>query len=81
MRTKTIPKTLNPEWNETLKYYGLTEADMFQKTLRLTVLDEDRFGFDFIGETRVPLKSIKSGQAKKFNVYLSGLVVRSHFCF
>lgn len=75
LRTKTIPKTLNPEWNETLKYYGLTEADMFQKTLRLTVLDEDRFGFDFIGETRVPLKSIKSGQAKKFNVYLSGLVV------
>lgn len=75
LRTKTIPKTLNPEWNETLSYYGITDADMFQKTLRLSVLDEDRFGFDFIGETRVPLKSLKTGQTKKFNVYLSGLLV------
>ena len=70
LRTKTIPKTLNPEWNETLTYHGITEDDMFRKTLRLTVLDEDKFGSDFIGETRVPLKTIKAHQTRAFNIYL-----------
>ncbi|XP_050408654.1 rabphilin-3A isoform X2 [Patella vulgata] len=70
LRTKTIHKTLNPEWNETLTYYGITEEDIVKKTLRLSVLDEDHFGFDFIGETRVPLKKLKPHQTKAFNVYL-----------
>lgn len=66
LRTKTIHKTLNPEWNESLTYYGITEDDMLKKTLRLSVLDEDAFGFDFIGETRVPLKRLKSHETKLF---------------
>ncbi|KAJ8312998.1 hypothetical protein KUTeg_010371 [Tegillarca granosa] len=70
LRTKTIHKTLNPEWNETLTYYGIREEDMIKKTLRLAVLDEDAFGYDFIGETRVPLKRLKAHQTKHFNVYL-----------
>jgi Ca2+-dependent lipid-binding protein len=70
LRTKTLQKTLNPDWNETLTYYGITEDDCRRKTLRLTVLDEDTFGSDFIGETRVPLKSIKAQQTKNFSVYL-----------
>ncbi len=70
MRTKTIPKTLNPEWNETLTYHGLTDDDMRKKTVRLSVLDEDKFGFDFIGESRIPLKTLKAAQTKKFSVYL-----------
>ncbi|XP_064647761.1 rabphilin-3A-like isoform X2 [Lineus longissimus] len=70
LRTKTIHKTLNPEWNETLTYYGVTEEDHIRKTLRLSVLDEDTFGYDFIGETRVPLKRLKPDQTKNFNVYL-----------
>ncbi|XP_059146253.1 double C2-like domain-containing protein beta isoform X4 [Physella acuta] len=70
LRTKTIHKTLNPEWNESLTYYGVTEEDILRKTLRLSVLDEDAFGFDFIGEFRVPLKRIKPHQTKNFSVYL-----------
>ena len=34
LRTKTIHKTLNPEWNESLTYYGVTEDDVLKKTLR-----------------------------------------------
>lgn len=70
LRTKTIHKTLNPDWNETLTYYGITEDDMIKKTLRLAVLDEDAFGFDFIGETRVALKTLQPHQTKHFNVCL-----------
>ncbi|XP_053375706.1 rabphilin-3A-like isoform X2 [Mercenaria mercenaria] len=74
LRTKTIHKTLNPQWNETLTYHGLSEEDMAKKTLRLAVLDEDAFGFDFIGETRVPLYKLKNNQLKHFNVYLENQI-------
>ena len=37
---------------------------------RLAVLDEDAFGYDFIGETRVPLKRLKHQQTKNFSVFL-----------
>lgn len=37
---------------------------------RLSVLDEDAFGYDFIGEYRVPLKRLKPNETKNFSVYL-----------
>ncbi|WAR01148.1 DOC2B-like protein [Mya arenaria] len=70
LRTKTIHKTLNPQWNETLTYHGITEEDLLKKTLRLSVLDEDAFSYDFIGETRVELHRLKNNHTKHFSVYL-----------
>lgn len=70
MRTRTVRRSLNPEWNEQLVYYGVTEDDRLRKTLRVTVLDEDRFGSDFLGETRIQLKRLTGGREKLFNVYL-----------
>ncbi|XP_009989814.1 PREDICTED: double C2-like domain-containing protein beta [Tauraco erythrolophus] len=43
LRTKTLRNTLNPTWNETLTYYGITDEDMIRKTLRISVCDEDKF--------------------------------------
>ncbi|KFO74392.1 Rabphilin-3A, partial [Cuculus canorus] len=37
LRTKTLRNTLNPTWNETLTYYGITDEDMIRKTLRSAV--------------------------------------------
>lgn len=34
LRTKTLKNTLNPVWNETHIYHGITAADMTTKTLR-----------------------------------------------
>lgn len=34
LKTKTIRNSLNPVWNETLTYVGITEEDMHRKTLR-----------------------------------------------
>ncbi|KAH7731135.1 RBF-1 protein [Aphelenchoides avenae] len=68
--SKTIEKTLNPEWHEEMIYYGITEEERLRKTLRLTVLDRDRIGSDFLGETRVALEKLPLGVTKKFNLYL-----------
>lgn len=70
LTSKTIEKTLNPEWNEELIYYGVTEDDRQRKSLRITVLDRDRIGSDFLGETRIALKKLPLGKTKKFNLYL-----------
>ncbi|XP_058019832.1 rabphilin-3A-like [Ahaetulla prasina] len=71
LRTKTLRNTLNPSWNETLTYYGITDEDMIRKTLRISVCDEDKFRHnEFIGETRIPLKKLKPNQTKKFNICL-----------
>ena len=46
---------------------------MAKRTLRLTVLDEDTIGYDFIGETRVPLSDINAEQTQNFNTVLEKL--------
>ncbi|XP_038053748.1 double C2-like domain-containing protein beta isoform X2 [Patiria miniata] len=71
LRTKTVHKTLDPKFNETLTYYGITDDDLIKKTLRLSVLDEDKFGHnDFIGEYRLPLRKLTPHTTKNMSVYL-----------
>ncbi|XP_072515139.1 rabphilin-3A isoform X2 [Salminus brasiliensis] len=75
LRTKTLYNTLNPIWNETLVYHGITNEDMQKKTLRLSVSDEDKFGHnEFIGETRVVLKKLKLNQKKNYSICLERVV-------
>ncbi|NXC71567.1 DOC2B protein, partial [Anhinga anhinga] len=44
LRTKTLRNTLNPTWNETLTYYGITDEDMIRKTLRFSLLHVGAWG-------------------------------------
>ncbi|XP_041915888.1 double C2-like domain-containing protein beta [Alosa sapidissima] len=75
LRTKTKKNTLNPVWNETLVYHGITGDDLQRRTLRLSVSDEDRFGHnEFIGETRVALKKLKHNQKKDYSVCLERVI-------
>ena len=78
-RTKTIHRTLNPVWDEHVVYHGISESDLSSKTLRLSVLDEDTFGFDFIGEHRLALRSLKSDELHNFCVTLDEKLVVSYF--
>nr|XP_033801447.1 double C2-like domain-containing protein alpha isoform X4 [Geotrypetes seraphini] len=71
LKTRTVRNTLNPAWNENLTYCGITEEDMARKILRISVCDEDKLSHnEFIGETRVPLRRLKPGQKKHFNICL-----------
>ncbi|XP_061627078.1 double C2-like domains, delta isoform X3 [Phyllopteryx taeniolatus] len=77
LRTKTLKNTLNPVWNETLVYHGITAADMTTKTLRLCVCDMDRLGRnEFIGEVRVALKKLREGDNKRYNMGLERIAQR-----
>ncbi|XP_075439288.1 double C2-like domain-containing protein alpha [Ascaphus truei] len=71
LKTRTVRNTLNPTWNESLTYCGITQEDMCKKILRISVCDEDKLSHnEFIGETRVPLRRLKPGERKHFNLCL-----------
>ncbi|KAK6102300.1 C2 domain family protein [Brugia pahangi] len=75
MVSKTIEKTLNPFWNEEFTYYGVTDEDQLNKSLRLLVLDRDRIGSDFLGEVHVPLKNLKNEEEKFYNLCLEHAIL------
>jgi Ca2+-dependent lipid-binding protein len=70
LRSKTIYKNLDPIFDEILVYEGISMADIDSKILRLTVLDEDKIGFDYIGEYRIPLKELKIDEVNSFEADL-----------
>eukprot|EP00795_Rhopilema_esculentum_P015134 gene15134-6321_t len=66
-RTQTVLKNLNPVFNETLIYHGISQKDISQKILRLSVMDENKLSSNaFIGETCVPLKSLINRPVQRF---------------
>lgn len=38
LHTKTVHKTRNPEFNETLTFYGVTDGDVRRKMLHILIL-------------------------------------------
>ncbi|GJQ79793.1 Rph [Trypoxylus dichotomus] len=59
LRTKTVHKTRNPEFNENLTFYDLTENDLLKKSLHILVLDDDKYGHDYMGEARINLAKLR----------------------
>lgn len=77
LRTHTKYKTLNPQFDETLVYHGITDDDISKKSLRLQVFDEDKLGRNnFIGETCVTLKIFHSKPSQSLK---RSLVSRASF--
>ncbi|CAK1590270.1 unnamed protein product [Parnassius mnemosyne] len=56
LRTKTVHKTKNPEFNETLHFFGITESDLAAKSLEIVLFDDDRYGCDEMGSATVSLR-------------------------
>ena len=52
-KTRYVPKTLTPEWNQTVIYRQIHPIELGAKILEITVWDFDRFTFnDFMGQVR-----------------------------
>eukprot|EP01011_Urceolus_sp_BLP5_P002720 TRINITY_DN2971_c0_g1_i2.p1 TRINITY_DN2971_c0_g1~~TRINITY_DN2971_c0_g1_i2.p1 ORF type:complete len:156 (+),score=27.74 TRINITY_DN2971_c0_g1_i2:55-468(+) len=61
-RTKTVNDNLNPTWNETFEFTGLSDPDPLSLTLFLHVYDEDENRRDeSLGEFQLPLESLVKG--------------------
>ncbi|KAJ1524251.1 hypothetical protein ONE63_010766 [Megalurothrips usitatus] len=70
LRTQTIHKTCNPEFNESLTFYNITDNDMATKALHVLILDDDKYGHDFLGEARIQLSGVPPQHARHFKVFL-----------
>ncbi|CAF3285469.1 unnamed protein product [Rotaria socialis] len=70
LRSHTIRRTLNPDFDETLVYHGISSEDIKTKWLKFTVLDEDSVGADLLGEYRLKLSKVKPELKEIFSVYL-----------
>lgn len=71
LRTKTVHKTRDPEFNETLNFYGTAETDIWNgKALHIMILQDDPSGQDFLGEAKFPLYELQPRQTKHYNVPL-----------
>ena len=74
-RTKTITKTLNPEWNQTLVYAPVLSSELPFKTMEFTVWNYDRFKpNDFLGEVIIDLAEspVLDGKARWFKLHRQG---------
>ncbi|XP_029158179.1 rabphilin-3A isoform X2 [Nylanderia fulva] len=71
LRTKTVHKTRDPEFNETVNFYGTTETDISSgKALHVLIIQDDPSGQDFLGEAKFPLHELQPYQTKHYKVSL-----------
>ncbi|BHF59194.1 double C2-like [Sparganum proliferum] len=70
-RTRTIPQNLNPAWNETFVFTDFDNRKPEKRVLRFAVLDEDKFGADWLGEYRLGLGDLLPDRLSEFAVPLN----------
>ncbi|XP_065334812.1 rabphilin-3A isoform X2 [Cloeon dipterum] len=70
LRTKTVHKSRDPEFNETLAWFHVTPADSLRKTLHIVIYDEDKYGDEALGAARLHLARLTPGRMSHFNVFL-----------
>lgn len=57
--TKTIHKTRSPEFNETVRFFGVEPEELGVSTLYVVLLDDDKFGHDFLGAAKIQLGPVR----------------------
>lgn len=57
--TKTVHKSINPEFNESIRFLGVEPEELSNSTLYVVLLDDDPFGFDFLGAAKVNLGPVR----------------------
>jgi len=60
-RTKTVHKTRNPEFNETLQFVGVEPEELGNSLLYVALFDDDKYGHDFLGAAKVCLSTVSLG--------------------
>lgn len=58
LQTRTVHNTRCPEFNETVQFFGVEPDEMHTSILYVVILDEDKFGSDFLGTAKIQLKLV-----------------------
>ena len=70
-KSKTVPKTLNPMWDEPFEFKGLL-AELADQSLHLECFDHDTFSKDDkLGDAHIQLSALKLVDDKTYNAQLS----------
>jgi Ca2+-dependent lipid-binding protein len=54
-KSRIAHKTNNPEFNETFTFMGMSFDDVNASSLFVVLLDDDKYGNDFLGATKISL--------------------------
>lgn len=73
LQTRTIHKNRCPEFNETVRFFGVEPEELATSRLYVVLLDEDKYGSDFLGTAKIPLGpvSVESTLLKLFGSIIS----------
>ncbi|XP_034119478.1 rabphilin-3A [Drosophila albomicans] len=69
-RTKTVHKTRNPDFNETLQFVGVEPEELGNSLLYVALFDDDKYGHDFLGAAKVCLSTVHSTSQYRISVPL-----------
>lgn len=58
IQTKTVHKTRSPEFNETIRFFGVEPDELDVSMLYVVILDEDKYGSDFLGTAKIQLRPV-----------------------
>lgn len=72
VKTKVVPRTINPEFNEPFSFIGIGPDELELSILYVLVLDNDKYGHDLLGIGKFKLHSllVSSRLAVSFNAVL-----------
>ncbi|XP_037881195.1 synaptotagmin-like protein 4 isoform X1 [Glossina fuscipes] len=71
-RTRTVHKTCNPAFNETLQFVGVESEELSNAMLYVAIYDEDKYGNDFLGAAKIALSSMSNAKQYRSLVPLCG---------
>ncbi|XP_055386855.1 double C2-like domain-containing protein beta isoform X2 [Condylostylus longicornis] len=70
LKTKTVHKTKNPEFNENITFLGVEPEELGNSVLYVVILDDDKYGHDFLGAAKVGLSTLHNISPHRLTVPL-----------
>lgn len=77
--TRTVHKSINPEFNETVRFLGVEPEELGNSTLYVVVLDDDRYGHDYLGAARIHLGPVSIYAVRKCVRIINYFVMGFHW--
>lgn len=74
-KSRIAHRSINPEFNETFTFIGMNVEDTGNSQLYIVILDDDKYGNDFLGATKVALGMVSENLI--MNLISFSLVMRT----